>query len=238
MNLADSIRPKEHGNVLFLIVIAVALFAALSYAVTSSTRSGGASISSESAQLEASNAVNYSTYINSTITRLILSGCLDTSISFENSVVTGYTNPNSPASKECNIFDAFGGGASFQKPSFKSLDSSFSASGSFGEWNFNHRYCIYEIGTGSSGTCDASQADIVAFLPYIKLEICEAINQQGGLSLNPIPTQGFELYKFIGSYVSPSSFNSVFKSKNMGCFRASSGTAAGSYVFYHVLRPR
>jgi len=50
---------SESGNVLFLILIAVVLFAALSYAVTSSTNSSGGNVDEEALQLEASRLIGW-----------------------------------------------------------------------------------------------------------------------------------------------------------------------------------
>lgn len=67
-------RRSENGNVLFLIMIAVALFAALSYAVTSSTRTSPASVSKEQAQLIASDLMQYASLMTSGIMRMRASG--------------------------------------------------------------------------------------------------------------------------------------------------------------------
>ena len=63
----------QSGNVLFMILIAVALFAALSYAVTSSSRSGGNNASRESLQIEGAQIAQYVTGIQNSIMRMKIS---------------------------------------------------------------------------------------------------------------------------------------------------------------------
>ena len=48
---------QQRGNILFLILLAVVLFAALSYAVTSSTQGGGRNASAERMSLDASQII-------------------------------------------------------------------------------------------------------------------------------------------------------------------------------------
>lgn len=60
-------RRSERGNILFMILIAVALFAALSYAVTSSSRGGSKGIGEERARLLASRIVQYGTSIEQAV---------------------------------------------------------------------------------------------------------------------------------------------------------------------------
>ena len=64
-------RKNEKGNVLFLILIAVVLFAALSYAVSQSNQTSG-DISSEEAELAAAEIINYFAAIQGEAQRLNL----------------------------------------------------------------------------------------------------------------------------------------------------------------------
>lgn len=65
---------RQSGNVLFLILIAVALFAALSYVVLSSSRSGGASTEKERLELDVASTLNTLTNIRAEIVRRSIQG--------------------------------------------------------------------------------------------------------------------------------------------------------------------
>ncbi len=64
------------GNALFLILIAVALFAALSYAITSSSRGGG-NIAKEQAQLDASSLMQWYATAQAELQRLAIRNGID-----------------------------------------------------------------------------------------------------------------------------------------------------------------
>lgn len=73
---------KERGNVLFLILIAVALFAALSYAVTQSSRGGG-NADSETQAISMAGLVNYVSGIRFGVQRLAISGVDPVTLNFQ-----------------------------------------------------------------------------------------------------------------------------------------------------------
>ncbi|MCD8569257.1 MAG: hypothetical protein LRY50_13400, partial [Geovibrio sp.] len=76
---------RESGNVLFLILVAVALFAALSYAVSSSTRSGSSDGGrQEDTEIIASSLLQYASGLAMAVEKMRLShSCSESDISFE-----------------------------------------------------------------------------------------------------------------------------------------------------------
>jgi hypothetical protein len=104
---------KKRGNALFLILIAVALFAALSYAMTQSSRSGGGSISREQKQLIAAQMVQTGELVDKAVLRLTLAGCTDVQIDMaqpDGGTDFLYANPSAPTDHHCSVFWSEGGG--------------------------------------------------------------------------------------------------------------------------------
>lgn len=101
----------QRGNALFLILIAVALFAALSYAITSSTRGGG-SIAKEQATIDTAVSQQCAAMVENGAQRLALfNGCDTAELSYELPDGTN-ANASAPADRSCHLFAEEGAGLS------------------------------------------------------------------------------------------------------------------------------
>lgn len=171
------------GNVLFLILIAVALFAALSYAVTSSTRNSSSDISKDKARSYAAAIIQHTTSMRNAITRMKLSnGCANTTLDFTTSsyvrndgAVLSTPNANSPTNKSCFLFDAAGGNISPIVPPAEALGTSTNSTA------FKAGHGRFQVGQmkgvgtdGASGTESAN--DLIFIQQYINRSTCLAIN--------------------------------------------------------------
>lgn len=186
---------RQSGNVLFLILIAVALFAVLSYAVTSSTRSGGGSITKEKAKSNAAAIIEYGASLRSAIMRMKVSnGCTNTNLDFSNTIYKKNTgtamnsaNSTAPADKKCHLFAAEGGNLPAIVPPITALDAANPLLLISGETNMGAAAIrvrqMKGIGTdGPAGTESAN--DIIFGYDFLNKETCMAINDILGID-NP-----------------------------------------------------
>jgi len=238
---------SEKGNVLFLILIAVALFAALSYAVTQSSRSGG-DAGRETNILNSAQLSQYPNQIRTAILRQVIDGIDIFSIRF-----------NAPADFDdldgttgrIGVFHPNGGGAVFQDASVDMM-----ANGSPGQWTYNLEFEVPDIGLSVSSGIAGN--DLIAFLPGVTLSVCQRINLEAGISSDPsanppvIATTVATAYaenmvddgttdysipsgeSYISLDTDPDT-DDVLTGRPFGCFR---NTSSGDYVYYHVLNER
>ena len=151
-------RPSEKGNVLFLILIAVALFAALSYVVTQSTRSGGGSTEREKNILSSAQMTQYPTALRTSLIRLVLGG-----VGIEQVLFDAPGTGNFAVSSNLEVFHPTGGGAGFQQ-----APADLSATGTSSlSWTFNAEFDIPGVGVDGPGG-----NDVIAFLPGVSIGVC------------------------------------------------------------------
>jgi hypothetical protein len=172
----------ENGNVIFFILIAVVLMAALSYVFTQGTRTGQENIGAQKAGLAASEILEISARLQNAVRQLQINGCRDQEISFENSVVSGYENAFAPADETCHVFAAHGANISWVRNIEPNLDSNHSGAPLYGEAYYPANLCVDGVGSNTGPDCDSDgdsgSEDIVMIYPYLNREICLAINER------------------------------------------------------------
>lgn len=248
-------RKEESGNVLFLILIAVALFAALSYAVTQSTRSSGGDAGKETNRINSAQLTQYPASVRTSIVRMVISGQDINTLEFNDPALftAGCTVDGAGERSRC-VFHPEGGGATYvQAP------GSLMNSGSQGDWIYNGDNEIENIGTTTAGAGVATgTVDLMAFLPGVSQGVCESINEELGMptATGSITEDGI-LYLSTSSMINPDAAtptslaaggasvgatSAALVGQPFGCFFDSDGNAdnggAAQYVYYHVLVER
>lgn len=174
---------SDGGNVLFLILVAVVLFAALSYAVTQSSRGGG-NAESEVSLIKTAQITQYGNQIKFAVDRLMLvNGCAESELSFEHADLNaGYVNAGAPTDNSCHVFHTDGGGVTYLEPPSDWLGVTPSSLGYnvyydqwYGDW-FITGSDVSDIGTGAD--------DLILVLPFVSRALCLQINNSSGID-NP-----------------------------------------------------
>ncbi|MEM6781542.1 MAG: hypothetical protein AAF569_06730 [Pseudomonadota bacterium] len=237
-------RSGESGNVLFLILIAVALFAALSYAVTQSTRTGGGSTENETNALSSASIAQYPATLRTSVVRMILNGVGVDQLEFNPpSNFFGFGNQTAldTAGPESLVFHPSGGGGVYQ--------TATDVSPSDGNWYFNADFEIPLIGIDGAGG-----NDLIAFLPGISSALCTRINEEVGLDPSTESSAGSGIPTFAttlaairdnaitGNLVDAgadgtdmTNATTDFNGQPTGCFQE---TGSNEFVFYSVLLER
>lgn len=182
------------GNVLFLILIAVALFAALSYAVTSSNRTSGGDVSKEQVKMLTNQMQQFKSTLTQAYMRLRTNGCSRESIHFNKLIGAQhqtYINgtfggsmagdgSTSVANSSCDLFSGNGGGVILPYPGITGpsyLATYFSKPG-------NQYSALQFYNSATVVSTPASDLFVIIQLmgtDDITVKVCEEINRAAGL---------------------------------------------------------
>ena len=220
------------GNILFLILIAVALFAALSYAATYSNRNSSSSSNTESFLIASSEIVQFGASLESAITRMrIQNKCAATDISFERPPFDGsdadYVNGASPADFSCHVFHPNGGRTVAVTVPQNANDGR--------DWAYIETRVL---GIGADQTaCAPSCHELVLVLGGLTQGVCQNINRKLiGNTTIPVQDDGtnYENKKYDGTFNAGADIDGGAAGVPSMCTE----DAGGVYYYYRVLLER
>lgn len=239
------VTERDRGSVMFYVLLALVMIAALSFAVMRSSGTAVTSLSDSRASILADELIHTADTLKNAVARLQLRGCTETQLSFENAVVSGYTNASAPGDKSCHLYDPAGGGITFTTPTTDANDGS--------AWLFAGGPVVHQSG-GYASTLVDDNADLVMMLLNVNPAVCAAINDKLGIGGIPVDDGDYSnMTKFTGVYAATEDINGnsgaaqpspcigAVASPNLcgmesGCYREE--TAGQRYIYYQVLLQR
>lgn len=240
----------QNGNILFLILLAVVLFAALAMAITQSLRGGNQEgMSKEAADAAASDIMSYFTQIDTAVQRMMLVGGIPLEqIDFydtTNKAQTGgndHYNNTACASATCEVFNPAGGGVSARK--FEKYGDQSQNTGDPGRRVPGH-HAMQVINVQHLGT---PLNEVAIRIDFIKAEVCRSINRAAGMpECGTIPghlgSGGWTPFSgdatAIAGYLAASNpYNFSGPAQNKTTFCQMSCNAGGYGSLYHVIIER
>ena len=161
---------NQSGNILFMILIAIALLAALTYAMSGSMRGGG-SITDDQLRIAVDKLLTQASDVKTGVNTIYAQGISESEISFAHPTLEGYGTIGSDTLAE--VFHEDGGGVSPPKISTGLNDGS--------QIEFYGHTRAPRIGV--NGT-----ADLLMVIPHVTENACRAINARMGYAETaPIP---------------------------------------------------
>lgn len=253
------VNNSQSGNILIIILIAIALLASLTALLTRSGSSTNETGDYESRVILATEILRYAKGAEIAVQSLLSRGCSENQISFwhdsdgngTEDVSDAYFNSNAPANKSCHVFDVAGGGLDYKLIPERALndDQMATLGGTFqaGHYAFAP-VCAQFIGTHpSSDACTAAfpdnaqaHADLSIQAMAIEPSVCATINKLiHDDSTVPQDANNHANARFRGTFrVTAPEINppTPYRNRKSGCFYSDFGI--DRYSFFHILIAR
>ena len=240
-------NPSTSGNALFIILIAIGLFALLGAAVMDS-EGGGKTTKGEKFGLYANDLLLYVKTVEQAVQKMQARGVSESDLCFD---IDEYPGGNtdyeyaSCATVGNRVFHPQGGGVSYIKPHSKYLDSAQSALTYYGDYLITGRTKIAKVPPPPT----AGQSELLIYLPYVKKELCMEINDmvgvknyQGDAPLDNVQAIESSGFYFTGSFSSGRTIGEdgsmpadILSNKPHGCIKHEGWPGPNNYGFYYTL---
>ena len=231
-------RKSESGNVIFYILIAVALLASLSFAVSQGNRGSSQQVSEERARLIASEIIEYANIMTSAVSQIRLRGTDLSALCFDHTSWGASDYNHAGCGDDLNkIFHPSGAGLDWSNAPAEAMDASASPD------NLWHIYGDNEIQNVGSTTGDANGADLILLADEISLPVCQKLNELLGVTAAntaPPTDTAYGTTRYIGAFgytatIGDEVGGAALSGQSAGCFL---NTTTSEYAYYKVLIAR